>query len=63
MILQPYQFEVGDVVATNLGPARLQKQLEDKAGDAVWEVHYTGLDIELPHKFEDKDHLIIEVVS
>ena len=62
MILTPDWFNVGDVVATGFGPARLVSQEpDDSEGRTTWKVHYQTLDIEMEHAFAELEYLILEV--
>jgi hypothetical protein len=64
MLIQPFEFEVGDVLRTGLGDARLVKELPaDEQGRDTWLVHYLDLDIEMEHAWTDDTYRLIEVAE
>ncbi len=64
MNVWPNAFEVGDVLNTGFGTARLEEMVgEDEKGRDTWRVHYLDLDIEMEHAFTDMAYTVVEVAK
>ena len=64
MLIRPFQFEVGDVLSTGFGAAKLvSKEEDDSEGREIWIVRYVDLDIEMEHSFVDTEYIVLEVAE